>query len=100
MEVSPVLRVTMTGLAGGWSCLTESAVWAKASGMVVRPSPAVVIAPSERKSRREVMAGRILQREQGTACRFEVAGSTLPDRECDGLRLARSRPGSVHTHDP
>jgi hypothetical protein len=39
--------------------LTESGVWEKASGRVVRPRLAVVIAPSERKSRLVVMAGMV-----------------------------------------
>src|ERR1039458_2723955 len=56
----------MTGLAGGFSCLTESAVSAKRSGI---ERPAVVSAPSERKSRREVMANRV----QGAGC--SVQGS-------------------------
>src|SRR5579872_227427 len=90
MVLSPVTRVTTTGLAGGWSCLTESAVWAKRSGIV---RPAVVSAPSERKSRRVVMQGMVTKEQQVAAGRNgawrEIFGQAAEGRGADSVRARR-----------
>src|ERR1039458_7155591 len=88
MVLSPVTRVTMTGLAGGLSCLTESAVWAKRSGMV---RPAVVSAPSERKSRREVMANRV----QGEGFRVQASFAMRQDNGARRTNGARDRSANL-----